>query len=684
MLTLVCVCLLAAASADPIARAEIRLPDRTPPAVFVSPEEAARARARCAQPEWAALCDEILATAKVRMEHPLDIPREGGQPERLYSCPHDATELWAASPIDHRCPTCERTFTGWPYDQVYVLRRHRFWLQHLHYLGFAYLLEQDPAYAARVREVLLTYAEVYPSLRRRDRNNEQEGDAAARLSGQTLDEANILVSALIGYDAVQGDPVFSDADRARIEQRFIRPSIRLLQSVRPGLSNIWAWHNAAVGAAGAVLDDPELVAWALNGDFGLIEQLNRAPLPSGMWWEGSPDYHFYALAAVVPLLEVAEHAGVKVFDAPQTRRLFTAPLRYVLPDQTFPPLNDSQRTPLTAFARFYDYAYGRWQDEEFAAVEIAERTWWGLFWGADTIPTPRPGAIRLPSYSHPDEGTAILRNADNSLVAHLDFARRLNVHVQPARLSMTLYVDEALYLVDPGLVSYDNPLYASWYAQTIAHNTLVVDERPQRRAPGKLLAWHQTDAYALVRAQCSAAYPGVTFDRTLLLYGDTLIDVFRAVGDDAYTFDLPLHFSKALVVPSRTRPVERIGTGAGYEHLADAVQLLDRVDELYIDTAAGRRLHTAIHERSRGYYARSPGETRQRSTHTLLRRRRGNAATFVTSYHALREGVRKPAIQLVYGTAPRIEFDQGSLEVGEGTVLTWRGERIQLGPEGPL
>jgi len=126
----------------------------------------------------------------------------------------------------------------------------------------------------------------------------------------------------------------------------------------------------------------------------------------------------------------------------------------------------------------------------------------------------------------------------------------------------------------------------SWAKQTVAHNTLVVDEqshfngdwkRGEAHAPQ--VRFFQADADTqIASATMRDAYPGVAFTRTqaLLRHPDlglpVVLDLLQVHGDKAARYDLPLHFNGHIVTtgfeaehfPSQ-RPV--LGKDNGYQHL---------------------------------------------------------------------------------------------------------------------
>ncbi|MEE7547696.1 alginate lyase, partial [Xanthomonas sp. Kuri4-1] len=130
------------------------------------------------------------------------------------------------------------------------------------------------------------------------------------------------------------------------------------------------------------------------------------------------------------------------------------------------------------------------------------------------------------------------------------------------------------------------PENASWARQTVAHNTLVVDERShfdgdwkrgEALAPQALQFVGEGDT-RLASARMAQAYPGVVFTRTLALLSHpdlplpVAVDLLQVRGDKPARYDLPLHFNgQIMTVGFDTEPhlAERpvLGRANGYQHL---------------------------------------------------------------------------------------------------------------------
>src|SRR5690606_11315170 len=117
----------------------------------------------------------------------------------------------------------------------------------------------------------------------------------------------------------------------------------IIASYDEGRSNRQVWNDAALIAAGRLLDERSLVVRALSGPSGVLSHIEHGLLSDGTWYEGE-NYHFFAHRGLWYGVTMAECAGIDIPRALADRfqEGFAAPLATVLPDLTFPSRRDSQ------------------------------------------------------------------------------------------------------------------------------------------------------------------------------------------------------------------------------------------------------------------------------------------------------------------------------------------------------
>ena len=168
--------------------------------------------------------------------------------------------------------------------------------------GTLYRLTGDVRYAHFVRDMLLAYADLYPTL---GPHPVTRSSRRGRLFWQSLNDSVWLVYSVQGYDAVRDS--LTPAERETIDTGVFRPMARFLSDGSPHVFNLIhnhaTWAVAGVGMTGYVLRDQDLVDKALlglakDGEAGFLRQIDRLFSPDGYYEEG-PYYQRYALAPFV-------------------------------------------------------------------------------------------------------------------------------------------------------------------------------------------------------------------------------------------------------------------------------------------------------------------------------------------------------------------------------------------------
>ncbi len=553
------------------------LPDLPRPLLMTSQAEIDRAKRRAEKHDWAReTLERILAQGDAALELEVDVPDEPGQWSHHYVCEDCGTGLTTLSPTEHVCRRCGRVYSGWPYDQVYIARVHHRLTGAISDLGLAYAFTDDVRYAEKAREILLAYGEKYRDFPIHNVRG-VESASGGRLYAQTLDEAVDIIDVCWGYDLIYDSGVFSEQDREIIEQGYLRAVAETIRRNDAGMSNWQTWHNAGLAAIGFCLRDAEIASLAINGRHGMRWQLDASVLPDGFWYEGTAAYHFYALNALRRTAEAALHSGIDFYDDPRYESLFEGPLLYVFPNMTFPAVNDSDVMSLTGQHALYELAYARFGDPKYAAVaaEGKRSSREALLWGADELPPPPP--LELPSRNFEGLGAAVLRTGagEDQAYLHLDYGPHGGGHGHPDKLTVILFALGTELAPDPGRLAYGAPLHGQWYRQTVAHNTLIVDETSQRATEGRLTLFHDGSVAKIARAVCDTAYDGVSMQRTLVMTDNLLFDVFEARSDAEHTFDLAWHHVGEMTPSLPTQPFEGpIADDAGYQRIED-VRLAD-------------------------------------------------------------------------------------------------------------
>ena len=486
----------------------------------------------------------------------------------------------------------------------------------IHDAGVLYQLTGEREYAERAKRLLLAYAEMYPGL---SEHPVKASRTPGRLFWQTLNESVWLVYAIQGYDAIHD--TLTNADRAQIESDLFRPLAEFLSVESPQtfdrIHNHGTWAVAAVGMTGYVLDDATYVERALyglegDGSAGFMRQLDELFSPDGYYTEG-PYYQRYALMPFVvfarsietndPDLGIFEHR-----DGILLKAIYGCiDLSYA---GLFFPINDAIKDKGlgTVELRYgLSIAYGLTGDRALASVAEMQKTYVLTGDGfriarARDLGEAEPYVYRSRFFRDGPLGEqgalAVLRSGGtaHSQALVLKATAQGMGHGHFDKLGLLFYDNGQEILTDYGAARFLNveqkeggrylPENTTWAKQTVAHNTLVVDEGShfegtlaiaERRNPSPLL-FESNDHIRIAAAEMRGAYDDVSFNRTTaLVHGiaedhSVVVDVLNAAGSGRHQYDLPLHYNGQIVdvshaLESNTTTLRPLGDANGYQHL---------------------------------------------------------------------------------------------------------------------
>lgn len=481
--------------------------------------------------------------------------------------------------------------------------------------GALYQWTGDFKYADFARELLLKYANLYPTL---ELHPKRKNQAPGRLFWQSLNESVWLTYAIQGVDAIF--TTLEENDRSKIEHDLLRPIAHFLSvelaHIFNRIHNHGTWATAAVGMTGYVLDDEDLVHTALfgttgDGEGGFLAQMRLLFSPEGYYLEG-PYYQRYALMPFVvfgraiannepkrrifeyrnQILVKAIHTAIElsyagkffpVNDAIREKGLDTMELDYAITiayamtkDSSYLSLIDSPGNIVLTTDGF-NYALAKSRNEEIPFPFRSKHFRDGAEGSQGALSILRTG--EGPSHS------ALVFKATSHGMGHGHFDR----------LHWMFYDDERPIVVDYGAARYLNvpqkdggrylPENLSWAKQTVAHNTLVVGERSQFKAEWKTAdhTWpvdhfFQVDKeIQVVSARDVASYPGTEIRRTMMLVewpdldSPIVVDVLEAKSAKTRRFDLPLYFDGDFIESSPkitvAKSLDPLGESYGYQHL---------------------------------------------------------------------------------------------------------------------
>lgn len=566
------------------------------------------------------------------------------------------------SPFEHRCPVDEEVFVGEKYDAAWAGWYHGLLSRRLIWMGTVYQITGEERYAEAARDVLVRFADTYLNY-----PNENNILGPARIFFGTLGESIFGTNIALGYDLVYESPCFSQRDHEKIRDRFLFPLAELATQFDETVSNRQSWYNNAVASIGFVTNRPDLLEWAFNGKRGFLYQLTSGLPKSGFWYEG-PGYHFFTLEGFILIAEMSRHHGLDLYGLDiaghSIRKMFDAPLDFLAPDFTFPRIKDSGGGSIFSPEKIskYEVGYARYGEERYGQLlkyayeqKGIERELEFFFICKPELPDVQKPIYRSVSTNLEGNGCAVLRdNVDgDEKFLYLDYGTVGGEHGHPDRLGVGYYAFGHHWLLDPLNQDYFKPNLQTWFRQTIAHNTVVLNQSNQAWANGHLNFLGETPGLKVASGYSDRLYGGASIRRTIALLGAYCIDVCEVNAEDERIIDYPIHSFGELHlegVPLSRRPDVMFGKPPGipgYDQFTEIYSGISDSDwkaEFKLDGSSGLMLHVLGEESSQIFSAMAPGirEDYEKRLPMLFCRRIARQTRFVT----LLEGYRgKPGIR---------------------------------------
>jgi len=250
----------------------------------------------------------------------------------------------------------------------YTHERHKRNFLIIQKAGVLYQILDDEKYALYVKNMLLAYAKMYPTL---PIHPQERSYARGKLFWQCLNDSNWLVYVSQAYDCVYD--YLSKNERKHLEKNLFRPFADFISIGNPQffnrIHNHSTWGNVAVGMIGLVMNDQELIDRALygmetdnikpgekddDGGFlkvegqkaGFLANLEQPFSPDGYYTEG-PYYQRYAMYPFLIFAEALENdkPTLKIFEYKNgvLLKAVNTLLNLTDADGEFFPLNDGQK-----------------------------------------------------------------------------------------------------------------------------------------------------------------------------------------------------------------------------------------------------------------------------------------------------------------------------------------------------
>ena len=497
-------------------------------------------------------------------------------------------------------------------------------------LALAYALTGDAKLAKAAARILKGYVRIFPSY--------EVTNYKGKATDSTLAEVQWAAYACAAYDLIYDSGALTDADKTAIEEQVFRPSAEAMLACNHAHRSNWRIAGTSgAGVIGFCIGDRDLIDRALNGGRdgagqlaydGFVSQMGWSMLADGVYYERALGYTDICMLFYTWMLEAARHSNVDLWHAKFDGHELDLGCDY---DGQF------DRKGGKTFQNYFEaMCYRAFGDGSVAKVgndgagHLKRSHYWAAAWRAYRDPkyawafrNGLGGAVigdplelmfvspEMPAGEFdlskdttiaqtgqhlnnctllPNGGFAILRDsAEQGAVAvaatYGDFA---NAHSHPDQLSMSLYAGGHVIAPDMKDYGYGHEGHLGWAKQTIAHNTVTVDEVSQypqeaqadvwigknelRPAFGRAILFEPGKRLKAFRATTDTAYQGVKLDRTIVLVDSVVVDFFRCRSAAEHQYDLALHVDgKAAKADVDFKPLAggKLSDQLGYQALAE-------------------------------------------------------------------------------------------------------------------
>ena len=305
-----------------------------------SPDDIIQIR-KSAQTSWGRkILDRIKTDIAERRSHDLTVPVVEGGHIHHYYCDKDGQRLTfdRDKPHAHYCSACKTTYTHVNrFDWAWIYMVHRKNQEYLQACMYAYMATGDLLYVDYIKNLLLDYASKYSAYKEYNAARVISDKHSGKAFAQSLDEATWATYALPSYTVIKKYLTQEEIDK--IERGLLRPCAELLLN-RPAGANWQMWHNSGLAVLGVALEDDSIIDVAMNDPVrGYYALMKKHLKPDGWIDEGSPNYHYFPLQALIHTADVMRCRGINLYNE-DMRKMFVAPIKGTYPDLSYPAHSD--------------------------------------------------------------------------------------------------------------------------------------------------------------------------------------------------------------------------------------------------------------------------------------------------------------------------------------------------------
>ena len=511
----------------------------------------------------------------------------------------------------------------------YEHNRHKQNYIHLDLAGRLYLITEDKRYLDYATTMLVEYAKVYKTL---ELNISLDSNKPGRLFHQTLNENMWMLYSSCAYSCIRHE--LTEEQQQLIENDLFKVMLEMFVETYAEnfdiIHNHGLWSVASAGICAYAINDQATVDKAIYGligdsvSGGFIAQLTQLFSPDGYYMEG-PYYHRFSLRPIFLFAETIERRqpeiGIYQLKDEVIKTTAFAVMSTAFPNGTLPALNDSSRTmdiKDLGILLATNICFDRYEQNEtlLAMAKHQDKVWVhntgvtlsnvlendtdvaNFNWGSLSLTDGSEGecggvTILRHRDAKDDDSMALLwygqHGSDAKLHSALDHGHFDGLH-------LSLFNNNQEFTHDYGYGRWVNiepkfggryiPENKSYCKQTIAHNTVVVDQISQNQGVTAIAQQHFGEKHFTLlgdsKLQGMSAfardyYPGIDQQRSVLMVElegfekPLIVDLFRMISEEQHSYDYPVHYSGQII---RTdfeyqcqSNLSTVGETHGYQHL---------------------------------------------------------------------------------------------------------------------
>ena len=606
-----------------------------------------------------------------------------------------------------------------PHDAAggYTHEQHKNNYYLMYYAGFLWNDTGDKRYAEFVKDMMLQYAAMYPTL---GEHPYKGSPVPGQLFWQTLNESVWLVHTAQAYAYIHD--YLSASERDSIERNLLFPVCEFIERGTAAnyatfnrMHNHATWACAAVGMTGYATGNRDLVDKALygsekDGKAGFLLQMEQLFSPDGYFTEGAY-YLRYAIWPFMLFAQVIEKYEPELHIFSRNDSILLKAVNALIQqayDGVIIRQNDALKKTYSTqeIVAAVDIAYWASRDPQLLTIAAEQGSFVLSEAGRVTAKAVADGKatpFRYKSMLFRDGadgskgGMAIIRGDEEREGFMLTFKATSHglSHGHYDKLTMALYDNGNEILTDYGAArflniesksggryTHENDTYAQ---QTVAHNTAVVDCTSNFNADYNTSMQYSpvidyavfTDSISIVSATDTAAYINerVRMQRTLAVMQPELagteypfvIDILRLSAPQKHIYDLPFHFVGHMINSSfsakkQADNLKAMHGGYGYEHLWKECETPVTTDNAWFTILQGERFYSVTttldnQASARVFLVRSGAndpDNNLRSEPAVIFRQEGKANHIFAS--AIEpHGLFDPNLELTKGYLPQTE-----------------------------